>query len=66
MSPEPIIHIEGLHKHFGETAALNGVSLDVFPGEVSPHHRSFRLRKVHPAPLHQPAGDFSIRQGHRG
>ena len=34
MSPEPIIHIEGLHKHFGETAALNGVSLDVFPGEV--------------------------------
>ncbi len=34
MAPEPIIHIEGLHKHFGETAALNGVSLDVFPGEV--------------------------------
>jgi polar amino acid transport system ATP-binding protein len=34
MSLEPIIHIEGLHKHFGETAALNGVSLDVFPGEV--------------------------------
>lgn len=34
MSPEPIIHIESLHKHFGETAALNGVSLDVFPGEV--------------------------------
>jgi polar amino acid transport system ATP-binding protein len=34
MSPEPIIHIEDLHKHFGETAALNGVSLDVFPGEV--------------------------------
>ena len=34
MSPEPIIHIEGLHKHFGETAALNGVSLDVYPGEV--------------------------------
>ena len=34
MSPDPIIHIEGLHKHFGETAALNGVSLDVYPGEV--------------------------------
>ena len=34
MAPEPIIHIEGLHKHFGETAALNGVSLDVYPGEV--------------------------------
>ncbi|MBG0785075.1 MAG: amino acid ABC transporter ATP-binding protein [Anaerolineaceae bacterium] len=29
-----MIHIEDLHKHFGETAALNGVSLDVFPGEV--------------------------------
>jgi polar amino acid transport system ATP-binding protein len=34
MTPEPIIHIENLHKHFGETAALNGVSLDVYPGEV--------------------------------
>ena len=34
MTPKPIIHIEDLHKHFGETAAVNGVSLDVFPGEV--------------------------------
>lgn len=34
MTLEPIIHIENLHKNFGETAALNGVSLDVFPGEV--------------------------------
>ncbi len=34
MAPEPIIHIENLHKHFGETAALNGVSLDIYPGEV--------------------------------
>lgn len=34
MTAEPIIHIESLHKHFGETAALNGVDMDVFPGEV--------------------------------
>ena len=34
MSNEPIIRIENLHKHFGETAALNGVDLQVFPGEV--------------------------------
>lgn len=34
MSAEPIIHIENLHKHFGETPALNGVDLDVYPGEV--------------------------------
>jgi polar amino acid transport system ATP-binding protein len=34
MASQPIIHIENLHKHFGQTAALNGVSLDVFPGEV--------------------------------
>ena len=34
MSAEPIIHIENLHKHFGETPALNGVNLDVYPGEV--------------------------------
>lgn len=34
MSTKPIIHIENLHKHFGTTAALNGVNLDVFPGEV--------------------------------
>ena len=34
MATEPIIHIENLHKHFGLTPALNGVDLDVFPGEV--------------------------------
>ncbi len=34
MTPTPIIHIENLHKHFGTTAALNGVNLDVYPGEV--------------------------------
>ena len=33
-TPTPIIKINNLHKHFGETAALNGVSLDVNPGEV--------------------------------
>jgi polar amino acid transport system ATP-binding protein len=31
---EPIIHIENIHKHFGSTHALNGVSLDVAKGEV--------------------------------
>ncbi len=34
MTDNPIIRIENLHKHFGETAALNGVDLEVFPGEV--------------------------------
>jgi polar amino acid transport system ATP-binding protein len=34
MTSPPIIHIENLHKHFGATAALDGVSLDVYPGEV--------------------------------
>ena len=34
MTPQPIIRIENLHKHFGQTAALNGVDLVVFPGEV--------------------------------
>ncbi len=34
MANEPIIHIENLHKHFGLTPALNGVDLDIFPGEV--------------------------------
>lgn len=34
MSTAPIIHIEGLHKHFGQTAALNGVDMNVYPGEV--------------------------------
>jgi polar amino acid transport system ATP-binding protein len=31
---ESIIQIQGLQKHFGTTAALNGVDLEVFPGEV--------------------------------
>jgi len=31
---EPIIHIEGIHKHFGQVHALRGVSLDVHKGEV--------------------------------
>lgn len=34
MNDRPIIHIENLHKHFGTTAALNGVDMNVFPGEV--------------------------------
>ena len=34
MNQNPIIHIENLHKHFGLTPALNGVNLDVYPGEV--------------------------------
>ena len=34
MTLKPIIDIENLHKHFGATAALNGVDLQVFPGEV--------------------------------
>jgi polar amino acid transport system ATP-binding protein len=32
--PEPIIHIENVHKHFGRVHALRGVSLDVQMGEV--------------------------------
>jgi len=31
---EPIIHIEDIHKHFGQVHALRGVSLDVRKGEV--------------------------------
>lgn len=31
---EPIIHIENIHKHFGNIHALKGVSLDVQKGEV--------------------------------
>jgi polar amino acid transport system ATP-binding protein len=32
--PEPIIHIEDVHKNFGRIHALRGVSLDVMQGEV--------------------------------
>ncbi len=32
--PEPIIHIEDVHKHFGHVHALRGINLDVQPGEV--------------------------------
>jgi polar amino acid transport system ATP-binding protein len=34
MTIQPIIKIDNLHKHFGTTAALNGVNMSVFPGEV--------------------------------
>ena len=34
MAAEAIIQVKGLHKHFGQTPALNGVDLAVFPGEV--------------------------------
>jgi len=34
MKQQPIIHIDNLHKHFGTTAALNGVDMSVYPGEV--------------------------------
>jgi len=32
--PDPIIHIENLHKYFGRVQALRGVSLDIHRGEV--------------------------------
>lgn len=31
---EPIITIRSLSKHYGEKAALNNISLDVFPGQI--------------------------------
>ena len=31
---EPIIHIENVTKHFGNIIALNGISMDLYPGEV--------------------------------
>lgn len=34
MATEAIIQVNGLHKHFGQTPAVNGVDLAVFPGEV--------------------------------
>ncbi len=34
MTTQPIIKINNLHKHFGTTAALNGVNMSVYPGEV--------------------------------
>lgn len=34
MAAEAIIQVNGLHKHFGQTPAVNGVDLAVFPGEV--------------------------------
>ena len=34
MTMDPIIHIENLHKQFGMTPALNGVDIDIYPGEV--------------------------------
>ena len=34
MAAEAIIQVKGLHKHFGQTPAVNGVDLAVFPGEV--------------------------------
>ena len=34
MDKKPLIEIKNLVKKFGSFTALNGVSLDVFPGEV--------------------------------
>ena len=31
---QPLIHIDNIVKHFGSVVALNGVSLDIYPGEV--------------------------------
>ena len=32
--PQPILRIENIHKAYGKTQVLRGVSLDVYPGEV--------------------------------
>ncbi|MDP6166700.1 MAG: ATP-binding cassette domain-containing protein [Gammaproteobacteria bacterium] len=33
-SEQPLIYIDNIVKHFGSVVALNGVSLDIYPGEV--------------------------------
>ncbi|MGQ4807363.1 putative ribonucleotide transport ATP-binding protein mkl [Candidatus Entotheonellaceae bacterium PAL068K] len=34
MSIMPIIQVRDLHKHFGQQAVLNGLSIDIMPGEI--------------------------------
>ena len=34
MADEPTVHVENVSKRFDKTVALDGVSLDVRPGEV--------------------------------
>src|SRR5262249_53202505 len=34
ISAEPVIRVEGLRKHYGETAAVDGVSFEVPPGTI--------------------------------
>ncbi len=31
---QPLIHLDNIVKHFGSVVALNGVSLDIYPGQV--------------------------------
>ncbi len=33
-SGQPLIHLKNIIKHFGSVVALNGVSMDIYPGEV--------------------------------
>ena len=53
----PLIKVEGLEKHFGNSIkALDGIDIEIYPGEVTVCYRSFRQRKVHFFTLPQPFG----------
>lgn len=34
MAGPPILHVEGLTRHFGDIEAVKGISFDVYPGEI--------------------------------
>ncbi len=54
---EKILEVRHLSKSFGANEVLRDIDFTVAKGDVTSHHRRLRLGQVHPAAVHQPAGD---------
>ncbi len=53
---EEVVRLVDVHRHFGATAALDGISLTVHKGRDPWHYRAQRRRQIHADPLPERPG----------
>ena len=61
---EPIISINDLSVYFNKKKALNNVTMDFYPNEITALIGPSGSGKSTPAPFYQPNGRFKIPNGH--
>ncbi len=58
---EPILQVRDLSVYYEKKKALNNVSLDIFPNEITTLIGPSRIWKINPSKSNQPYGRFESR-----